>query len=660
MKQDLKKHSGLFDFVSKHQFLTALILCALFSFVYIAVNGFKITGTNDDYCVFKVINGGNTAVPCLGYFFTSFCALIQPLFGVINVFMTLHELLCFFSLTAINYFFIAKLGAKKGLFYTAIFDAVFFSFIIVEIMYTYTAILTTTAGLLCLFYAGVYEKRGKVKIFQLICGFVLLLTGSQVRFEPSAVCCGMGAIYAAGVFLSRVLSRIKSDRFKKAAASALKKYAVTGVLLAAAFISVFGLNLASGAIKNSSEDYRELSQYYESLSSVNDSRNYPYYKNPEAFEAMGLKSAEDYYTLREWFVDDSFYTVERLDEMSAFIREDTLDGLLNKSIAKKVLYPFEDAFSQMIKSKFILVYLFILIIAVFGVVFFSILFPKAKWLLIKLALLAFIWSFFFMISNVFGIESILLLPLIAVSLLITVRYDRFQTVITLFLVAGLLIPYAYLVTIRLFFYTALAPIFPAFVLMIFGIHEEYAVKFEKRQRAGKITISVTAGLLAAVSVFTGVFVYINYVRIYDTECNPLMEEYIEDHPDTIFLINQTQLMKSYYHPFILSDDKTNVVNYGLWMTKAKVFKDEQKANGIDNIFKDAINSNMRIVICELDETNGDDSSGATVREIPSTHYLAAYYNNHYAEDGEVIEINQTDSAGSYHIFEVVSMPVSDE
>ena len=132
MKNVSEKLKGLFNVVSRHKFLTALILCALFSFVYIAVNGLMIISQNDDYCVFKAIYGGNTAVPCLGYFYTAFCVLIQPLFGVINVYMTLQEIICFFSLTAINYFFLSKLGAKRGLFYTAVFDALFLSFLIVS------------------------------------------------------------------------------------------------------------------------------------------------------------------------------------------------------------------------------------------------------------------------------------------------------------------------------------------------------------------------------------------------------------------------------------------------------------------------------------------------------------------------------------------------
>ena len=653
MKNVSEKLKGLFNVVSRHKFLTALILCALFSFVYIAVNGLMIISQNDDYCVFKAIYGGNTAVPCLSYFYTAFCVLIQPLFGVINVYMTLQEIICFFSLTAINYFFLSKLGAKRGLFYTAVFDALFLSFLIVEIMYTYSAVLASTAGLLCLFYGALYEKRKKVRIFQIVCGFFLMFIGSQLRFPPFLACCGVGAVFAVGVLVSRMAKTKQREGLKRAVASVLKHYAVTGILLIAAVVSAAGLNAVSDAIKNSSEDYRELSQYYEALSSVNDSGAYPYYY-PEEMEEFGLKSSDDLNTLYKWFVDDEFYTVDRLNNMSEFIYKDYDNGLLNKSVFEKTLSPFGDAFAQMLKSGYILLYLLILVVAVFCVIFFSILFPCARQLLIKLFLLVFFWSFYFIIADVFKIGSILLLPLMVLSLWITLRYDRFQAIVTLIIVAGLLFPYAYLVCMRLYFYVSFAPIFSAYVMMIFGLDSENRIELKKDAKPGKIALSVTAVIVAFVSVFIGVRINKEYVRTYDRDCNPPMEEYITTHPDTVFLVNQAMLMKSYYDPFILPDEKPNVVNYGLWLTKAKCFKDAQKNNGIDHLFKDAIDSDMRIIVWEETVPEGDGTYEKSILN------LAGFYNNHYAEDGEVIDIKRTDRVGNYSLYAVVSEPAPDE
>ncbi|MBQ3284383.1 MAG: hypothetical protein IJH40_01965 [Ruminococcus sp.] len=654
MKNGSEKLKGLFDFVTRHKFLTALILCALFSFVYIAANGFMITSANDDFCVFMAVYGGDTAVPCLGYFYTAFCALIQPLFGVINVYMTLQEIICFFSLTAINYFFLSKLGAKRGLFYTAVFDVLFLSFLIVEIMYTYSAVLASTAGLLCLFYGALYEKRKKVRIFQIICGFFLLFIGSQFRFSPFLACIGIGAVFAVGVLFSRIAKRRKSDGIKRSVASVLKQYVVTGILLIAAVVSAAGLNAVSDAIKNSSDDYRELSTYYEALSAVNDAKAYPYYKNPEKYGEIGLKSAEDISTLRKWFVDDDFYTVERLDEMSELIRDENDDGLLNKSIPEQILYPFKDSFSQMINNKSIVFYLFALVIALFGVIILSILFPKIKWLLIRLFILAFLWSLYFIVGNLFNIHSILLTPLAVLSLLLILRYDRFQAIITLLIVAGLLIPYAYLVSIRLYLYVLLAPVFPAYVMMIFGLDSDNRIELKRDVKFSKIALSVLAVAVAFVSVFIGVRINKEYVRTYDRECNPPMAEYITTHPDTVFLVNQAMLMKGYYNPFILPGENSNVVNYGLWLTKAKCFKDAQKNNGIEHLFKDAIDSNMRIIVWEENVPDGEETYEVSIRN------LAGYYNNHYAEDAEVINIKRTDRVGHYSLYAVVSEPASAE
>lgn len=654
MKQILKKFNTLFNALSRQKFLFALFLCAAFSFIYLAANGFMITSQNDDYCVFKAIYGGNTAVPCLGYFYTALCVLIQPLFGALNIYMTLQEIICFFSLTAINYFFLSKLGTKRGLFYAAVFDALFFSCLIIEIMYTFTAVVAATAGLLCLFYGTLYEKRRAVKIFQIICGFVLLFTSTQLRLSPFLACCGIGAVFAAGVFFSRIAKKRKDEGMKRAFSLTLKRYAVTGALLIAAIISAIGLNVVSDTIKNSSADYQELSTYYQSLSAVTDAKANPYIKNSDRLKEAGLKSSEDFSTLQKWFVDDDFFTVERLNVLSEIINEDSYDGLMNKSVFEQTLYPFKISFTKLIENKSIILYLLVLIVAVFAVVFLSILFPKAKWLLIKLLLLAFTCSFYFIISDVFSIKSILLVPLMAVSLLIILRYDRFQAVITLFIMAGLLIPYAYLVSIRLYFYVSFAPIFPAFVLMIFGLDKENLLKFKNKPKRATIALSSLAVITAAVFVLTGVYVFTDYEWIDDRESNPIMEKYIAAHPETVFLINQTTLTRAYYNPFILPSKKNNVVNYGLWLTKAKCFKDSQKTNGIDHLFKDSINSNMRIINWE---ENISYENGSVSLPI---HNLTVYYNNHYAEHGEKIELVQTDRIGNYSLYAVVSEPVSDE
>ncbi len=652
MKKISEKFNDIIQTISRHKLLSALIMCTVFSFIYIAVNGFSIIGGNDDYCVFTAVLGGNTAVPGLGFFFTSFCAQIQPFFGVINIYMTLQELISFLSLVVINYFILAKLSAKKGLFYTVVFDALFFSFFIVEILFTYTTILAATAGMLCLFYGYLYEKRKRMKILQLILGVFLMVFSSQIRFVPFLICCGIGITFSFGVFISGTAKEKQSVGIKNAFATVMKKYFITGLLFIAVIVSSYGLNVASELIKNSSDDYQELLKYNVALSKVTDIRISPYYYNPDRFEEIGLKSKEDLKTLKEWFVDDDFYTVERLNSMTEIIYEDNYDGLYNKNIIEKTLYPFKEAFSKLIENKLILLYLFVLIIAVFGVVFLSILFPKIKHKLIILLLFAIIWSMYFLISDLFKYESILLILLMAVSLVIILKYDRFQAIITLIIISVLLIPYAYLVSIRFLFYTTLAPIFPSLVLIVFGLNEENAIQIKKWPNLGKIALSVLSIIIAALFVVTGVFVYKNNAVTYDKDSNLILEEYIDSHPETIFLINQITLRRPYYNPFILPDEKPNVVNYGLWLTKAKCFKDPQKKNGINHLFKDTINSNIRIILWEEEPSQGENDINIYA------YFLLNYYNNHYTENGEEIDIIRTDRVGKYSLYAVVSKPAS--
>ncbi len=652
MKGVSKKSIGFFAWISRHAFVTSVIMCAAFAFVYIAANGFMITSGNDDYCVFKTFLGGNTAVPCVGYFVTSFCALIQPLFGKLNIYMILQELICFFSLTAIDYFLLAKLGAKRGLFYAVIFDTVFFSFLIVEILYTYTAVVASTAGFLCLFYACCYEQCKWRKRLQLIGGFALVLIGSQMRFQPFAACCGIALVYAVAALAAFIVKNRKNSGFKTACAQALKKYLTTGIMLVAAIASAVGVNAVSEAIKNSSEDYRELSHYYESLSSVIDTRINPFYKNPEKFKELGMDAHDDFMTLRMWFIDDHFYTSEKLNRLSAVIREDIDDGIDNKSVFEKVLFAFKKTSEKMLENGSMFLFLFVLALAVFGVVIGSILFPKNAGTLIKLLLLALICSLYIgisltMISESKLLEWILLFPLMAVSLLITLRCHARQAIITLSVLAAMLIPFSYLVTIRFVFRASMSVIFPAFVMIVFGIDTENLITFQKRPRIAGIALSAVALAFVAVSVNTGIYVFKQQVFTFDAKSNQKLNQYIEDHPDTVFLVNQIMLTRRYYDPLVLPSEKPNLVNYGLWLPKAKCFKKAQAENGIENIFKDSIDSHMQIIIYEKDlpESSENDVFNS---------FLTTYYNNHYAEDGEEIEIRRVGNAGKYSLFEVFS------
>ena len=92
----------------------------------------------------------------------------------------------------------------------------------------------------------------------------------------------------------------------------------------------------------------------------------------------------------------------------------------------------------------------------------------------------------------------------------------------------------------------------------------------------------------------------------------------------------------------------NVVDYGLWLTKAKCFKNSQKINHISQLFKESINSNMRIIVWEEDAADSESEKNMHI------FFLTAYYNNHYAESGEVIDIVRTERVGNYSLYAVVS------
>ena len=67
---------------------------------------------------------------------------------------------------------------------------------------------------------------------------------------------------------------------------------------------------------------------------------------------------------------------------------------------------------------------------------------------------------------------------------------------------------------------------------------------------------------------------------------------------------------------------------------------------------DTINSDMRIIVWEKNVPEGDGTYEKALLN------LMGYYNNHYAEDGEVINIKRTDRVGNYSLYAVVSEPAS--
>ena len=209
------RENALFKFIGRHRFISAVLLCLLFFLIYLPLNRFHIYTGGDDPVICNLISNGEVSIGFMGYFYARFVSIIQPLFQHLNFYYILQEIICFVSLVVINYIFLCRLSAKKGIFYSVIFDIVFFSFYIIVIQFTNTSALACTAGLACIICGCMYEKRKRFKLTQIIGGAVLLLTGSQIRFDPFVSLCAIAAAFGIGAFLSYLFKKKRSGKAKK-------------------------------------------------------------------------------------------------------------------------------------------------------------------------------------------------------------------------------------------------------------------------------------------------------------------------------------------------------------------------------------------------------------------------------------------------------------
>ncbi|MBR1731848.1 MAG: hypothetical protein IJ725_05395, partial [Ruminococcus sp.] len=641
-----EKISPIIDFLKKQKLLSSLIICLSIFMVYFAISGFNIISGNDDYVVFKLINYGNIGISCLGFFFTGFISLIQPLFGNLNSYMIVQELICFISLLIINYVFLSALKGRTGLFFAIVFDIVYFSFIPLNILYSYTAIIACTAGLALLVYASMFEKRKKLRIIQEVLSFLLIITGSQIRFAPFAAVGAVFFAFAVSVLLASFIKNKKGNTVKKSDGLIIKKYLKTGLLVVIAAIIALGADVASTAVKHTLKGYDEMDEYYTALSAINDYDDTNFFMDKDFYKSIGIMSISDYSVLRHWFIDEDFYTVDKLRAIAENSQKNnTLSN--KKSIFESVLNPISNGFSEAVNNGIIFGIGFVLSVLVFSIVVSSILLPSRRSSILRLGSFVVLWCFLFVVAKGFNVENMLIIPLVALTIYISFRYDNYIYLINLAISLAVIVLYCYMMTYRLYLHVTTAFALPAFVFMVLALGTAVPIKVEEKKKLSVAPIRVTALLLVACSVVSAVILFLDQPFTQTTAQNISLKQYINDNPDKIFLINQITIAKDYYEPFVLSEEPTNIMNYGLWLGKSGYMKNTRERNGIKHVFKDSINSNVVIPLFEPRDVNGVIASKYSGE-------LSEYYNNHYAQKGETISLKFIERVGDYSIYKIVS------
>lgn len=638
--------SSIIYFLKKQKLLSSLLFCTTLFMIFIAISGFNIISGNDDYCVFKLIYFGDVAVPCVGLFFTSFISLIQPLFGNLNSYMIVQEFLCLSSALIINYVFLSTLKGKSALLLTLAFDIIYFSFIPLNILYSYTAIVSCTAGLALLVFASMFESRKCFRIVQEIIAFLMIIIGSQVRFPPFEAIGAVFAAFAAGVVLASFIKNKKHGTVKNAISVTVKKYLKTFVLIVIVAVFAFGADIASTALKHTVKGYDEIDEYYTALSAVNDHDTSSYYYEKEFFKSIGIPSSSGMILLKHWFIDEDFFTVDKLNTISEHSLATSNLGKPSGGILSYITNPIAKAFTNHLRDGSIFIMAFVLIILAFIVVVLCIMKPSLRARAIKVSLCVVLWSFFFVVAG-FSIESVLVIPLAVLTLYISLRYDNYKFLVTAVLSLAVIVIYYYMMTYRLYLHVTAAFIIPAFVFMVIGLRGETPLRKVKNKKSFVVPVCIAAAILIGCSIASASVLFLNQVYVSNKESNTALKQYINNNPNYVFLINQTGLSKDYYEPFVLEKEPENTANYGLWVGKSGYIKNTRARNGIKHIFKDSINSNIVIPIFER-----DDPEKTVGNNFPLE--FEEYYNEQYAQKGETIKMKKIDKVGDYSIYKIVS------
>lgn len=303
----------------------SFLLNALILFVLLAV--FRpVYETNDDMGIAGLVNmvKGESDAHVLfpHYLFGLLWELLYRLHQGVP-WLPLFEYFCmFFSFTAITYVLIRKLKSNSSVWITAILVFWFSYEGYIQVQFTKTAGIVSTAGLLLLFYAVTQEKvSGKA----LVLGMLFSCTGFMFRknqfFAEAALLTGIG-VY----LLLQLRGKGRKEQYK----NFLLYFGTFGSLL----IFVFALRIVNQQCYTSQEwqAFRRMNSVRRDLY---DHGFPPYEENKEAYEELGIDEVS-YRMLRSWNqMDTERFDVETLEGILALRQQKKLTSGLVKNFVRE-------------------------------------------------------------------------------------------------------------------------------------------------------------------------------------------------------------------------------------------------------------------------------------------------------------------------------------
>ena len=648
-----KKPKGevFFQFISRHKFLASLAICLLFSLIYLPLNGFSVYSGGDDPGIRKLLSNGEIGIAFVGYFFAWFSSILDPVFSTINlnIYFILHEIVCFFSLVIINYLFLSKLSIKKGLFFAALFDVIFFSLYIITIQFTGTSVVAGAAGVLCILNGCLFEKNARKKRVQIIGGGALVLLASEIRYSPFYALFAVTAALLLGMFLSDFIDNKKNGGFKEAFVKSFKKYIKTALALIIVAATVFGVNIISENLKYSDSNYKEFRDYNQTLAEVNDYRIANFFANKDFYRSIGIETFSETNNLKRWCVDDDFFTLEKLRKIADYSKTHAWDGAGSRSSFKVLAKLIGDWLSDSVKSGLIILIVFIIIAVLFALWILWMMARKKFYIVFPIILFSAIWGI--LIAATGGILggadkcNILILPIALFTIFVSVLYNKNQQIIMFFLSVMVIALYVYLYLSRIHFYAALCFYLPAYAMMIFSLDNNNLKKFKLKKHPDLLK-RVTASVLIITSVTTAVLVFTQYSYVEYPKDYDKVEAYIDSHKDNLFLQDGIYRNKENFNALVKPRIPENVISFGGWDKKSRTYKESLKSKGIKHLFRDVIDSN--IIIIFFNYTENEDLLAQKVGDF------SVHYNQHYAPKGKVIELKKVKDFNKYVMYKIVS------
>lgn len=341
---------------------------------------------SDDFIVDTILSGayGNGYDEHLLFsniLYGYFLKFLYQLIPVVSWYFVGQIAISFCALTAVTYVILEKNNRCLGLLVSIIFVSFFSDDLYILVQFTKTATAAACAGGALLLYGfwGTEKKR----VLTISLGAVLAVVGSMIRYN---------AMYTALLFLAIMFLKYvwENRRDEKIA----KKVLISLILCGATVASAVGLKQINEQMWLADEQYGDYRMYSRLRASVTDVNGYGYESVADELQEIGI-TLVDYYMIESWnFLDQQFFTEEKIHEISAIKK--ACSAQVNQS-ASMIVSQFADRGYQ-----YYPVAIGVAVLALIGII---VNLKKAGWILVESgATLGILLYFFHMGRVVYRVE----------------------------------------------------------------------------------------------------------------------------------------------------------------------------------------------------------------------------------------------------------------